>query len=228
MHPGTYDILAMSPIFKGIPTSEIKEMLKRVRHRVRRYKKGNIIAFEGDSCDELLILIKGTVKGEMADFTGKSVEIEMITAPRPLAPAFLFGPNNLFPVDVIADGEVTLLSIPRGSLISLFQAKAKILRNYLDTISSRAQFLSEKLYFMSLKTIKEKIAHYIHNRLKPGQDSVVLSRNQRELGEFFGVTRPSLSRIFAALEKEGIIRYDRKKVTVMDRDGFNDILKGSL
>jgi CRP-like cAMP-binding protein len=228
MRPGTFDILAKSPLFKGIPAAVIEEMLKGIRHRVKKYKKTNTIAFKGDVCEELLVLIKGTVRGEMADLAGKSMEIEMISAPRPLAPAFLFGPDNSFPVDVIADSEVTLLSIPRNSLVNLFQANAKILLNYLDIISSRAQFLSEKLYFMSFKTIKEKIAHYVFSLIKPGQDSVVLPRNHREISEFFGVTRPSLSRIFAELERQEIIQYNRKKVTVTNRERFNDILKGSL
>jgi len=217
-----------SPLFKGIPAAELMQMLKRVRHRVKKYKNRNTVAFKGDSCEELLLLIKGTVRGEMADYSGKSVEVETITAPRPLAPAFLFGPHNRFPVDVIAEGEVTLLSIPKASLITLFQENAKILRNFLDSISGRAQFLSERLYFMSFKTIKEKIAHYIFSRLKPGQDTVLLPRNQRELSEFFGVTRPSLSRTFAELEKQEIIQYDRKKVTVTDRQKFSHILKGGL
>lgn len=223
----TYKVLAESPLFKGIPAQKIEELLKRVRHRIKRYKKGNIIAFKGDNCDELLVLLKGSVRGEMVDFNGKSVEIEKIDAPRPVAPAFLFGKNSVFPVDVVTDEEVTLLSIPRSSLILLFQANAEILHNYLETISSRTQFLSDKLRFISFKTIKEKIAHYILSLSKPGEDEVVLPRNHQELSEFFGVTRPSLSRVFSGLEKEGIIDYHRKKVTIRNRERLNKILKGN-
>ena len=77
MQPGTFEILTKSPLFKGIPVAELGELLKRIRHRVKRYKNGNSIAFKGDTCEELLILIKGTVRGEMTDYTGKSVEIEI-------------------------------------------------------------------------------------------------------------------------------------------------------
>lgn len=225
MHAANHEILVRSPLFKGIPAEEITEMLKRVRHRIKKYKKGNTIAFKGDTCEELLVLVKGSVRGEMVDYSAKEVEIEIINAPRPLAPAFLFGPHNVYPVDAVANGEVTLLAIPKGSLITLFQLNATVLRNYLDAISGRAQFLSEKLYFMSFKSIKEKIAHYILTLTKPGQDKVILPRNQRELSEFFGVTRPSLSRVFAELEKDGIISYDRKTVTIKDREGFKKILE---
>lgn len=223
-----YEILTKSPLFTGISAKEIEEILKRIRHRIKTYKKGNIIAFKGAACEELLVLIKGSVRGEMVDFSGKAVEIEMINAPRPLAPAFLFGKNNLFPVDAVANGDVTLFSIPKSSLITLFQLNTKVLLNYLETISSRARFLSEKLHFMSFKTIKEKIAHYLLSLAKPQQEMVVLPRNHRELSEFFAVSRPSLSRVFVELEKEGIISYDRKKVTIKDRDKLNKILGENL
>lgn len=225
MQTESCEILTRSPLFKGISAAEIAEMLKRVRHRIKTYKKGNAIAFKGDTCEELSVLIKGSVRGEMVDYSAKEVEIEIIPAPRPLAPAFLFGPRSVFPVDAIANGEVTLLAIPKASLITLFQLNTAVLRNYLDIVSGRAQFLSEKLYFMSFKTIKEKIVHYILTQAKPGQDKVALPRNQRELSEFFGVTRPALSRVFAGLEREGIIAYDRKTVTIKDREAFNKILE---
>lgn len=86
-----YKILSQSPIFTGISPEKIDEMVTRYRYNIRTYKKGNTITFRGESCEELMIIIKGTVKGEMTDFKGKAVEIEMISAPRPLAPAFLFG-----------------------------------------------------------------------------------------------------------------------------------------
>ncbi len=223
-----YEILSRSPIFRDISPEKIEEMVTRFRYNIRTYKKGNTITLRGEPCEELMIVIKGTVKGEMIDFKGKAIEIEMISAPRPLAPAFLFGKHNRFPVDVVASEEVVLLSIPKSSLINIFQSNATVLNNFLNIISDRTQFLSDKLWFISFKSIKEKIAHYILSLLKKGKNTVMLPKNQQELSEFFGVTRPSLSRVFAELEKENILFYDRRKIIIKDRDKLNEILKEDL
>ena len=223
-----YEILSRSPIFTGISPEKIEEMVTRFRYNIRTYKKGNTITLRGEPCEELMIVIKGTVKGEMIDFKGKAIEIEMISAPRPLAPAFLFGKQNRFPVDVVVSEEVVLLSIPKSSLINIFQSNATVLNNFLNIISDRTQFLSDKLWFISFKSIKEKIAHYILSLLKKGKNTVMLPKNQQELSEFFGVTRPSLSRVFAELEKENILFYDRRKIIIKDRDKLNEILKEDL
>ena len=223
-----YEILSRSPIFRDISPEKIEEMVTRFRYNIRTYKKGNTITLRGEPCEELMIVIKGTVKGEMIDFKGKAIEIEMISAPRPLAPAFLFGKQNRFPVDVVVSEEVVLLSIPKSSLINIFQSNATVLNNFLNIISDRTQFLSDKLWFISFKSIKEKIAHYILSLLKKGKNTVMLPKNQQELSEFFGVTRPSLSRVFAELEKENILFYDRRKIIIKDRDKLNEILKEDL
>ena len=132
-----YDILSKSPIFKGISPKEIEKMVTRFRFSVKKYKRGNTITLRGEPCEELMILVKGTVKGEMIDFKGKAVEIEKIASPRPLAPGFLFSKENTFPVDVVASEEVELLSIPKSSLINIFQSNAAVLNNFLSIIFNK-------------------------------------------------------------------------------------------
>jgi CRP-like cAMP-binding protein len=224
MKPEFYRNLSDSPLFKGQTADDIRDLLSRVLIRVKTFKRGNTLAFRGDPCLALMIILEGVVRGEMLDWKGKIIEIEMISAPRPLAPAFLFGKNNRFPVDAVAVDEVTILWIPKNSLLSLFQISPGLLSNYLDTISSRTQFLSEKIWFMSFKTIRDKIASYVLSLSGPDENPLILPKNQRELSEFFGVTRPALSRIFAALKRDNILEYKGKKITIIDREKLIGIL----
>ena len=219
-----YEQLSRSPVFKGIPTHEIGELLNRVQHRFIAYKKGKTLASRGDKCEKLMVLINGSVKGEMIDFNGKAIEVETIHAPRPIAPGFIFGKNNVFPVDVVADQDITVLSIPKPSLIQLIQLDKAVLSNYLDIISNRAYFLSERLWFMSFKTIKEKFAHYIFTLLKPGEDRIVLPKSQQELSEFFGVSRPSLARVISEMQEAQVIEHNRKEIIIKDPEKLKAML----
>ncbi|MCP4150296.1 MAG: Crp/Fnr family transcriptional regulator [bacterium] len=224
MKIGTYNVLSKSPVFKGIPPLKIEEHLKQIPHRLVKYNKTQCIALRGDKCERLILLLKGKARAEMVDFNGKAVEVETISAPRPLAPAFVFGKNNSYPVDIIAVEEIIALSLPKSSLISLIRLDTTLLKNYLDLLSNRAYFLSERLNFMSFKTIKAKFANYVCNFLAPGENRVMLPKNQQELSEFFGVSRPSLGRVIGELEKEGIISHNRKEIVIKDME----TLKGFL
>jgi CRP-like cAMP-binding protein len=99
-----------------------------------------------------------------------------------------------------------------------------VLKNYLNAISSRTQFLSNKIRFLSFKTIREKLANYILNNIKKDSSVFILNQSQTELAEFFGVTRPSLARALAEMGKEGILRTERREITILDKEKLNKLL----
>ena len=172
-----------------------------------------------------MIILDGSVRGEMIDYSGKIVKIEDIEAPKPLAAAFLFGKENKYPVTVTANKKATILTIPVSEFLKLLQMNAHILKNYLHSISTRAQFLSQKLHFLSFKTIREKVAHFLLNNAGDRFHSFELKNTQQQLADLFGVTRPSLARVFGDMQRDEIIRIERKTVTILNKDELNKLLK---
>jgi len=226
LHPSTfYNALSRTSIFAGINPEEISTLLEGKPFQVRQYGKNSHLAGSGEECRSLMIVVQGSVRGEMSDFSGKTIKIEDIRAPRPLAAAFLFAAENRFPVDIIANEPATVIVIPRDLLISLLQKNQLILKNYLGTISSRAQFLSNRIRFLTFKTIREKIAHYILANGGKEKDRITLNQTQTELAEFFGVTRPSFARALSEMESEGILRVERSTYTILDKEKLNKLLE---
>ncbi len=215
-----YDLLSSCPLFIGMPANEIERSLGLVPHQRRSYAKGELIAMSNETCTGMIVLLSGNVKAEMVDSSGKVVKIEDIAAPRPIAPAFLFGKENRFPVDVTALEVVETLYIPKQSFVLLMQSSERVLLNYLNMISNRAHFLSSRIYFLSLKSLKAKLAFYLLDLAKPDKTEVELTQTQQDIADYFGVARPSLARTFGELEEEGLIRVDRKKVSILNRDGL--------
>lgn len=212
-----FEILSHSPIFIGMKPNDIDALLQLYNHQVRSYKSGQTIVQNGDVCDNLFIVVEGSVKGEMIDYSGKIIKIEDIFAPRPLALGFIFGKNNRFPVDVVANSNCRLLLIPKRTFILLLQSNEVILKNFLNAISNRTQFLSNKIKFLAFKTIKGKIAHYILELAKGKKDTITLPKTQVELAEFFGVTRPSLARAIGEMVSGGLIETNKKEIIIIDK-----------
>lgn len=221
-----FDLLAKSPVFMGISAERLSEIMQQVHYQVKSFQKNELVVHAGDECNRLFIVLEGSVKGEMADYTGKTIKIEDIEAPRPLAAAFLFGKNNRFPVTVIANEQVSLLSISKPEFLKLLQQDSRILTNYLNSISSRAQFLSQRIKFLSFKTIRQKIAHYLLDLAGDRLAVVELPLSQAQLAEFFGVTRPSLARAMGELDQEGFVEVQRRSVRILDKQKMNELLKG--
>jgi len=105
------------------------------------------------------------------------------------------------------------------------QLNQVVLKNYLDSISSRTQFISQKLHFLSFKTIKEKIAHYLLQKAGDRLHSFQLDSTQQQLADLFGVTRPSLARVLSEMQKEKLIIIDKKTVTLLNKQKLNELLR---
>ncbi len=220
-----FNLISLCPVFKGLLPKEVEQIMEGVHYQLKHFSKNELVVSAGDECTRLFIVLKGSVKGEMADYTGKTIKIEDIEAPRPLAAAFLFGQNNRFPVTVIANKEVSLLSIERTEFLKLLQKDQRILTNYLNSISSRAQFLSQRIKFLSFKTIKQKIAHYLLELAGDRLAIVELPLSQSQLAEFFAVTRPSLARTLGDMDTEGLIEVHRRTIKIVDKAKMNNLLK---
>ena len=220
-------LILQSPIFRGITEGELAELFMQIHYQVKTYQKNELIVSGGDICDRLLIIQLGSVKAEMIDYSGKTVKIEDIEAPQPLATAFLFGKENRFPVTVSANNQVEIISIHKEEFVKMLQLNSLILSNYLNAISTRAQFLSKKLKFFSFKTIRQKIAYYLLEKAGEQLLTIQIQQSQEQLAEMFGVTRPSLARTLGEMVKDGLIdNQKRHTIIIMDKDRMNQLLKG--
>ena len=195
-----------------------------LKYSIKNYLKNEVIFRQGDVCDALNILITGSVKTEMITESGNLLGIEMIQAPRPLAPAFLFSDNNRFPVDVTSLEPVEILRIPKDEVMRLMTTQPNFMKQFLTHNANRTQFLSNRLQLLSIKTIKGKLAHFLLENA-PGDDKAfVINRNQTELADFFGVARPSLARSLSEMQQDGIIDVTKKEYRILNYKSLKELL----
>jgi len=220
-----YQQLSQSPVFRGISPEEMENLLSDSQYQIKKFSKGDMLAFREDKCENLMIVLRGSVKGEMLDPSGKSIKIEDIMAPYPIASAFLFGQRNQFPVNVTANEEVEVFFLSKNSVIEMFQTNKVFLTNYLNSISNRSQFLANKLMFLNFKTIKGKLANYILKLSAPDKTEITLPKSQSEMAQFFGVTRPSFARSLKEMEQDGLIETNRREIKIINKPQLIKLLQ---
>jgi CRP/FNR family transcriptional regulator, dissimilatory nitrate respiration regulator len=204
--------------FKNVSASEIENIFKNKHYRIRNFEREQYIVQSGDICNDLPLLISGNVRGEMTDFSGRVVKIEDIKGPAVLASAFIFGQENKYPVDIIANEASTILFVSKESLLKLFQENPDIMLNFLNDLSNRTQFLTKKIRFLAFKTIRGKLAQYIIGlSVIQKNDIIYIPMTQSKLADFFGVTRPSLNRAIGELKKEKAITADRNQIKILNK-----------
>jgi CRP-like cAMP-binding protein len=219
-----FPVLHNSPLFRGLTESEIESLVAAVSFRVRFYHTGAVAALAGEQISSLMIVLSGSVRGEMSDLSGRTIKIEDINPPQALAAAVLFGDGARYPVTVTANSDSEILIINKEDYLAMMTRDRRVLSNYLSFICGKAQFLSDRLRFHSFHTIKGKFAHYLASLPGAATGRVVIDRSQQELSEYFGVTRPSLARAIGEMEQEGLISVDRREVRFLNLKGLSALI----
>lgn len=220
--------LQSCPLFKGLNETEILALLDG-RYVLKSFRPGELVALQGSLYDQLLIVDKGFVRGEMTDALGRSTLIEEIHAPRIIAPAFLYATENRLPVMLVAAVSTEIVCISRNQFTSMMQQDARVLTNYLQLMADRSRFLSEKLRMQRFGTIKDKLARYLlelsqrSGRGEKPLDAFVIPHTQQQLADLFGVTRPALARAVGQLEAEGILQAKGKHFSILDRKRLKEV-----
>jgi len=217
--------LSRCPICSKLAIDNQEDILLNLEYTIQTFSKSEMIVRQGDICDALYMLTQGSVKTEMITENGSLLGIEIIKAPRPLAPAFLFSDNNRFPVDVTALEDVEIMRIPKEEIMRLMMTNPDFMKQYLTHNSNRTQFLTNRLQLLSIKTIKGKVAHFLLEQVIDNKHSFQLNRNQTELADFFGVARPSLARSLSEMIRDGIISTNKKEYTIINVKGLRDLLE---
>jgi CRP-like cAMP-binding protein len=217
-------VLSNSSVFEGLETSQIEKILHEKVFQLKQYEKGALIAQSGQDCNQAIIIIEGKVAGEMMDLAGRILKIEDMLPSKMIAPAFLYGRKRKYPVNVIAAESSILWMMHRDEFSRLLQTNIQLLNNYLSAISNRAQFLSDKIRFLSFPSLRAKLAFFFLQNASA--DAIFkLPLTHQQLSELFGVARPSLSREIREMNNDGLIEADRDMIRIINIAELRDLIQ---
>ena len=206
-------------LFKGLNPDKIAKCLTEADFKIKKYKKNEIAFFRGDILKKIIIIVKGTAHGEMQKFNGDTIVINQMKAGEVLASAFLFGKNNVFPVDLIALENSEFLFLDKEKYLDLIQSDKRLLLNFIREISNKSQYLSKRIWFnFTHKTIEEKVLSYIKENAQ--DDKIKFLPSISALAKKFEVTRPALSREISSLCKRKILKKIENNVYIINFSNF--------
>lgn len=216
--------LTKSDLFQGYNCEQISGLLDKFKYRVKKLKDKDIFALQGDLCQEVNIILSGVLDARMTGPSGKEIQIDRLETGRIIAPALIFATDNKFPVTVYAEGDTHILIFSLEEFTHLMQQEEIILANFIRNISDINSFLSKKIKFLSLRTIKGKIADYLFTLSDQNANlmnyEIQIKEKWQTVADKFGINRQSLARGLAELEEEGYIEVHGKIIRIKNKPGL--------
>ena len=216
-----FQILRECPLFRGLNNDIIEDLLGRSSYFTDRFKEGELIARRDMAYSGLMIILEGSVRGEITDrHSGKRIVIDKIPEGQLIAPAFLFGGYNRLPMDVIANRDVRIMTLHRGSLFEMMQDNTIVLSNFIDIISNRANYFSRRIYALTVLMLKEKVATFLLGASTEG-DTVKI--DTAAMADALEVTRLNIEQTLTEIERRGAIKVSPHSVRIVDRQALETI-----
>lgn len=140
-----FDTLLQLPLFQGLAQEDFTNILGKVKLDFTKHKAGEVIVKAGDTCSQLIFVLKGEVSSYTSSADASYSFTEYYQAPYVIEPQSLFGMNTSYVSTHTAQTETHTVSISKAFAMSELFRYDIFRLNYMNIISNRAQSLNNRL-----------------------------------------------------------------------------------
>lgn len=219
------DYLAEVHLFKGLEKAHYEELAMILTDQ--EFNRGQPIFSEGDPGTGFYVIISGRVKIFKLSLDGKEQILHILGAGEPFAEVAVFT-GSAFPANAIALDKSRIFFFPRTSFAQLIGQYPSLAMNMLATLSFRLKQFTHMIEALSLKEVPGRLAGHILLVSSQNGDTeeVRLPISKGQLASLLGTIPETLSRIFAKMSKQDLLRTEGGVIRILDRDGLTALAEG--
>ncbi|MEX2106827.1 MAG: Crp/Fnr family transcriptional regulator [Solirubrobacterales bacterium] len=186
----------------------------------RTFPAGTRVFHEGDNSDACYIVKEGSFRVTREHTDGRAITLATLGPGEIFGElAMLDGDKRSASAEALTDGE--LLALPAGDVRSLLARHPEIALKLVAGLVRRLRAANVRLSRQSFQTVPSRVAGILSQLSREAQDGgepgeVTIRMNQTDLAQLAGTSRESVSRFLAELERAGVVRSGRGRVTVLD------------
>lgn len=216
------NIISAIPLFNGLPADQLNAIGQIAVER--KFNKGQIIFSEGDEAKGFFVVADGRVKIYKVSSEGKEQILHIFETGQSFGEVTVFAAKQM-PANAQTLAKSRLLFFPRSAFVDLITANPSLALNMLAVMSKKLRRFTIQIENLSLKEIPARLATYlIYLAEEQGSaDAVTLNISKGQLASLLGTIPETLSRIFAKLSGQHLIRVQGPKITLLDRQGIEDL-----
>lgn len=210
------DVAIRAEIFRGYAKAELESLLLHLNATRRLFRKGESVVNAGLPADRLLVVVSGRLHAYEQVRDGRMVLMREIGTGEVIGLWILHVPAvTSWPGTIVAAEDTLAIRLSMENtrqLLAGHSAEAGHLAVNAARLLSRELFsLWHKLAVMDGQTIESRIEIYLSELdNETGHTGVVtVPFNRERMAEYFGVTRPALSRSLGHLRDRGLLTWTK-------------------
>ncbi|MGQ9617429.1 MAG: Crp/Fnr family transcriptional regulator [Candidatus Aminicenantia bacterium] len=220
------NLLRGLPLFSNLGKKEIQEISRFAYEK--KFRKGNIVFSQGEQGSTLFIIIKGRVKVSLIGENGKEFVLAV------LRKGDFLGEMSIIEDEVRSATVTTIeptvfLTIEKENFLNFLIKNPNASLGVLRELSKRLRSADEKIGELAFQDVYARVVSYLNALAKATgvkeKDEIFIADlpTKREIAEFIGSTRESVSRVLNDLNRKGYISLFRKSVLLRRKLKINEI-----
>ena len=212
------ELLARVPLLFGLEPSELERIAQVAIPR--SFPKGARVFHEGDRTDACYVIRAGEVRVTREHSDGRAIALATL-GPGELVGELAMLDGGVRSASVEALTDVDLLAVSAADMKGLLERNAEITAKLVIALTKRLRETNERISRQSFQTVPSRVAGVLsqlvsEENAEQGRDGVTIRMNQADLAQLAGTSRESVSRFLAVLERAGVVRVGRGRVTVLE------------
>jgi len=215
------------PCLAGLNAAALNRLHKEVTEK--GYRRGQVLFKQGDICEEIVILTKGSVKIYRLSDDGRQRTLRILGAGDCfcVAPAFH---QARYPATAQCMTDVKLLSLSRVQCLSLLRENPGLAANVITCLCHQMADMAALLETSSTRQVRRRLARFLldlaHTRGVSRGKGVLLDSGltHDELAACVGTAREVISRTLEQWQREGLVRLGRGRLVLLDLPRLEEIL----
>jgi len=208
------------PYFKSLDSSVLESISPLVKEK--KVGRGEIILYEDEPAETLFSVVSGAVKIFKTSADGKEQILNIVRPGESFndAPVLDEG-NNMASAQAMST--VVLYELKRTDFKALLKDQPQIALNTIRVLAEQVRRLVLLVEDLSFRHVIGRVARILLENI--GDEGSLEQRlTQQEMAAMAGTVREVVGRSLKALEDEGVIRMDRHRIIIVDKEA----LKGTV
>jgi CRP-like cAMP-binding protein len=218
------EFLKSIPYFEGLSPVELESISRSIFEK--KVERGEIVLYEGESARALYFVVSGAVKVFKTSTEGKEQILSIVRPGESFndVPVFDDGPN---PASVQAMGPIILYELRKSELSTLLQKHPQIATNTIKVLAEQVRSLVTLVEDLSFRHVIGRVARIL---LEHGGDGASPGQRltQQEMAAMAGSAREVIGRSLKTLEEEGIIRMERHRIIIANKEALKEMVESPL
>lgn len=189
----------------------------------KSFGRGDIIVYEGEPAEAIYFVVSGAVKEFKTSAEGKEQILKIVRPGDPFNDVPVFDDEPI-PSSAEAMGPVVLYELRKDDLKDLLEKHPQIDTNTIRILAGRVRHLVSLVEDLSFRQVIGRVARILLENAGDGTGSGQ-RLTQQEMAAMAGSAREVVSRSLKSLEDGGVIRLERHKIVITDKDTLRDMVE---